>query len=86
MNKDSLVNTAALFQPTGAVDIYYSTMYPYWSVELSDDYVVAMIATGNGSELTVNFSDVPGLGSAEYAWIEFWSGSTGMGTSVIKGL
>jgi hypothetical protein len=45
--------------------------------------VVALVVPGSSTQtLSVNFSDVPGLGSGSFSWTEFYSGRTGSGTSV----
>jgi alpha-galactosidase len=48
--------------------------------------VVGLVAADGAETLTVNFSDVPGLGEGSFAWTELYSGRTGAGTSVSEEL
>ena len=82
INQDSFGIPATIFQPTGASAPVSGTLYPYWSGELSDGYVIGLVATSGAETLTVNFSDVPGLGAGTYSWKEAYTGATGSGTSV----
>lgn len=82
INQDSLGLAAAYFQPTGQAAPVSGTLYPYYSGKLSDGYVVAMIAVNGAATMTVNFSDVPGLGAGTYAWKELYTGTSGTGSSV----
>jgi alpha-galactosidase len=44
------------------------------------------VAANGAATLSVNFSDVPGLGSGTFSWTELYSGRTGNGTSVSASL
>jgi alpha-galactosidase len=82
INQDSLGVAATTFQPSGQAAPVSGTLYPYWSGVLSDGYVVALVAANGAATLTVNFSDVPGLGAGTYSWTEAYTGASGTGTSV----
>lgn len=82
LSQDSLGAAATYFQPSGQSAPVSGTLYPYWSGELSDGYVVALVAVSGAETLSVNLADVPGLGSGSYSWKELWTGTTGTGTSV----
>lgn len=40
------------------------------------------MAANGAATLSVDFTDVPGLGSGPYSWKELYTGKTGYGTSV----
>jgi hypothetical protein len=82
INQDSLGIAATTFRPSGQAAPVSGTLYPYWSGVLSDGYVVALVAANGAATLTVNFSDVPGLGAGTYSWTEAYTGASGTGTSV----
>lgn len=84
INQDELGRAATYFQPPGAPSPVDGELYPYWAGPLSDGVVVGLTnAMGNGMEtLAVEFKDVPGLGSGEWAWQEMYTGETGVGTGV----
>ena len=44
--------------------------------------VIGLVAASGAATLSVNFKDVPGLGSGDYSWKELYTGKTGTGTSV----
>ena len=44
--------------------------------------VIGIVAADSAATLSVNFSEVPGLGTGTFSWTEFYSGRTGSGTSV----
>jgi alpha-galactosidase len=41
-----------------------------------------LVAATGAATLSVNFKDVPGLGSESYSWKELFTGKTGTGTTV----
>ena len=43
---------------------------------------MGLVASNGAATLSVNFSDVPGLGAGTYSWKECYTGVTGTGTSV----
>ncbi|PVI05616.1 glycoside hydrolase family 27 protein [Periconia macrospinosa] len=86
INQDSLGKAATTFQPSGAAAPVNGQLYPYWAGPLSDGVVVALVAPSGAQTYSVNFSDVPGLGSGTFSWTELYSGRTGSGTSVSEDL
>ncbi len=82
INQDSFGLAATTFRPTGASAPVAGTLYPYWSGELSDGYVIGLVATSGAATLTVSFSYVPGLGAGAYSWKEAYTGASGTGKSV----
>ena len=86
INQDSLGKAATTFQPKGAAAPVKGQLYPYWAGPLSDGVVVALVAPNGAQTYSVNFSDVPGLGSGTFSWTELYSGRTGSGTSVSASL
>ncbi|TAQ83898.1 hypothetical protein B7494_g7776 [Chlorociboria aeruginascens] len=82
INQDPLGTPASYFQPTGASAPVSNSLYPYWSGPLSEGYVIGLVASSGPATLSVNFSDVPGLGSGTYSWKECYTGATGTGTSI----
>ncbi len=82
INQDSLGIPASYFTPTGQSAPVSGTLYPYWSGPLSDGYVIGIVAVSDSATITVNFSDVPGLGAGTYSWKECYTGATGIGSSV----
>lgn len=57
-------------------------LYPYWSGQLSDGFVVGLVAADGATTLSVNLKDVPGLSDAEYNWQEMYTNTSGKGTRV----
>jgi len=82
INQDSLGKPASYFQPSGASAPQSGSLYPYWAGPLSDGVVIGLVASNGAATLTVNFANVPNLGSGTYSWKECYSGKTGSGTSV----
>lgn len=44
--------------------------------------MIGIVAVNGAATMTVNFSDVPGLGAGTYSWKECYTGTTGTGSSV----
>ena len=44
--------------------------------------VIGFSAANGAGTFSVNFSDVPGLGSGSFSWEEMYSGQTGQGESI----
>ncbi|KAL5353601.1 hypothetical protein ACLOAV_001638 [Pseudogymnoascus australis] len=86
INQDSLGKAATTFRPSGAASPVSGQLYPYWAGPLSDGVVVGLVAPNGAQTLSVNFSDVPGLGSGTFSWTELYSGRTGSGVSVSANL
>lgn len=86
INQDPLGLAAAPFQPSGQPAPSSGSLYPYYSGKLSDGYVIGLIAVNGAATLSVNFSDVPGLGAGMYAWKEAYTGRSGLGSSVTASL
>ncbi|KFZ04060.1 hypothetical protein V502_10442 [Pseudogymnoascus sp. VKM F-4520 (FW-2644)] len=86
INQDFLGKAATTFRPSGAASPVSGQLYPYWAGALSDGVVVALVAPDGAQTLSVNFSDVPGLGSGTFSWTELYSGHTGSGVSVSANL
>jgi len=82
INQDSLGKAATTFRPSGANAPVDGQIYPYWAGPLSDGIVIGLVAANGAATLSVNFKDVPGLGSGSYSWKELYTGKTGTGTSV----
>ncbi|OAQ63714.1 alpha-galactosidase [Pochonia chlamydosporia 170] len=82
INQDPLGKAAGYFIPTGKRPPRSGELYPYWSGLLSDGVVIGLVAANGAETLSVNFTDVPGLGAGAYDWIEYYSGKTGTSTSV----
>ncbi|KAK2026310.1 alpha-galactosidase [Colletotrichum zoysiae] len=82
VNQDSLGVAATTFTPRGTTNPGSGNMPPYWAGALSDGTVVALVASTAATTMSVNFSDVPGLGSGTFAWKELFTGKQGTGTSV----
>lgn len=82
VNQDPLGKAATTFQPPGAPSPSKTQIYPYWAGPLSDGVVIGLVAANGAATLSVNFKDVPGLGSGSYNWKELYSGKTGSGNSV----
>lgn len=82
INQDKLGKAATTFRPPGAAAPVSGQIYPYWAGPLSNGVVIGLIASNGAATLSVNFKDVPGLGSGSYSWKEMYSGRTGTGTSV----
>jgi hypothetical protein len=82
INQDSLGIPATYFTPSGQSAPVSNALYPYWSGQISTGYVIGLVASNGAATLSVNFSDVPGLGAGTYSWKECYTGATGTGTSV----
>ncbi len=82
INQDRLGKAATTFTPTGASPPVAGNLYSYWAGQLSDGVALGLVATNGSTTLSVKFSDVPGLGSGEWNWVEYYSGKTGTGTAV----
>jgi len=82
INQDSLGIGATPFTPTGQSAPVVGTLYPYWSGRLSNGVAIGLIATTSATTLSVQLSQVPGLGSGSYSWKAAYSGNTGTGTSI----
>jgi hypothetical protein len=82
INQDKLGKAATTFRPSGSPNPVSGQIYPYWAGPLSDGVVIGLAAASGAATLSVNFQDVPGLGSGTYSWKEMYSGRTGSGTSV----
>jgi alpha-galactosidase len=44
--------------------------------------VIGLVASNGAATLSVNFSDVPGLGAGTYSWKELYTNTSGTGSSV----
>lgn len=86
INQDSLGKAATTFTPSGQAKPISGQLYPFWAGTLSDGVVVALVAPNGAQTLSVNFADVPGLGSGTWSWKELLSGKTGSGASVSASL
>ncbi|KAI3321477.1 glycoside hydrolase family 27 protein [Xylariaceae sp. AK1471] len=86
VNQDSLGKAATTFVPSGKSGPSSGKLYRYWAGTLSDGVVIGLVAPDGAETLSVNFSDVPGLGSGTFKWTELFSGKTGSGTSVSASL
>lgn len=86
INQDSLGKAATTFTPSGQAKPISGQLYPFWAGPLSDGVVVALVAPNSAQTLSVNFADVPGLGSGTWSWKELLSGKTGSGASVSASL
>ncbi|KAM3072581.1 hypothetical protein ACMFMG_009374 [Clarireedia jacksonii] len=82
INQDSLGIPAKYFTPSGKSAPVSGQLYPYWSGKISTGYVIGLVASTGAATLSVNFSDVPGLGAGTYSWKECYTNATGTGTSV----
>ncbi len=82
MSQDSLGKAATTFQPSGAPAPVSGTLYPYWAGPLSDGVVIGLVAADGATNFSVNFADVPGLGSGTWSWTELYSQTTGTGNNV----
>jgi alpha-galactosidase len=82
VNQDSLGKAATTFVPSGKAGPSNGKLYRYWAGPLSDGVVIGLVAPDGAETVSVNFSDVPGLGSGTFKWTELFSGATGTGTSV----
>ena len=86
INQDSLGKAATTFTPSGQAKPISGQLYPFWAGPLSDGVVVALVAPNGAQTLSVNFADVPGLGSGTWSWTELLSGKKGSGASVSASL
>ncbi|KAN0112209.1 glycoside hydrolase family 27 protein [Hyaloscypha variabilis] len=82
INQDSLGIPATYFTPPGKSAPISNQLYQYWSGKISMGYVIGLVASNGAATLSVNFSDVPGLGAGPYPWKECYTNATGTGTSV----
>lgn len=79
INQDSLGIPAT---PSGKSAPVSGQLYPHWSGKISTGYVIGLVASNGAATLSVNFSEVPGLGAGMYSWKECYKNATGTGTSV----
>jgi alpha-galactosidase len=86
IHQDSLGKAATTFTPKGKSGPQRGKLYKYWAGPLSDGVVIGLVAADGAETLTVNFDDVPGLGSGSFSWTELYSRETGRGTSVSHSL
>ncbi|KAH6627708.1 glycoside hydrolase superfamily [Chaetomium tenue] len=86
INQDPLGKAATTFTPKGQAGPVSGKLYKYFAGPLSDGVVVGLVAADGAATLSVNFSDVPGLGEGSFEWTELYSGKTGTGTSVSQQL
>jgi alpha-galactosidase len=82
INQDPLGQAATPFQPAGAAAPNSRQLSPYWAGMLSDGVVIGLVAVNGAATLSVNLSDVPGLGPGSWKWTEVYSGTSGTGASV----
>ncbi|KAK2763932.1 hypothetical protein FQN54_009551 [Arachnomyces sp. PD_36] len=82
INQDSLGLAATTFQPPGAPEPSTDSLYPYWVGELSDGYVVGLVAVDAAESLSVEFADIEAIGAGTFAWTELYTGESGTGTGV----
>lgn len=82
INQDELGAAATTFVPPGAPEPVNGEVYPYWAGPLSDGVAIGLTAGHGAATVSVNFSDVPGLGEGSFDWEEMYSGQTGTGESV----
>ncbi|PQE34009.1 hypothetical protein CJF32_00002885 [Rutstroemia sp. NJR-2017a WRK4] len=82
INQDSLGIPAKYFTPSGKSAPVSGQLYPYWSGKISTGYVIGLVASSGAATLSVNFSDVPGLGAGTYSWKELYTNTSGTGSSV----
>ncbi|KAK3387325.1 glycoside hydrolase superfamily [Podospora didyma] len=82
INQDDLGKAATTFRPPGAAAPVKGKIYPYWTGRLKDGVVIGLCAGTSAGTYSVNFKDVPGLGSAAYAWKEMYTNQSSNGTSV----
>jgi len=86
INQDPPGKAATTFTPKGLPAAVSNKLYKYWAGPLSDGIVIALVAADGAATLSVDFADVPGLGSGNYTWTELYSGNTGSGSSVSQKL
>jgi alpha-galactosidase len=79
INQDSLGQAAAPFTSSTGSNGQLPT---FWAGPLSDGVVVGLINSNDAATISVDFSDVPGLGAGTWAWTEFYTGASGTGSSV----
>jgi alpha-galactosidase len=82
INQDKLGKAATIFRPSGSAAPVSGVIYPYWAGPVTNGVVIGLVASSGAATLSVNFSDVPGLGSGSFSWKEMYSGKTGTGSSV----
>ncbi|KAH7064786.1 glycoside hydrolase superfamily [Macrophomina phaseolina] len=82
VNQDSLGRAASTFTPSGETAPTNGKLYPYWAGQLSDGFIVALVAADGAGTLSASFADVPDLGAGTYSWTELYSGKTGQGDGV----
>ncbi|KXJ87062.1 alpha-galactosidase [Microdochium bolleyi] len=82
INQDSLGKAATTFVPSGKPGPVNGQLYRYWAGQLSDGVVIGLIAPDGAETLSVNFAQVPGLGSGNWRWTELFRGTSGTGSSV----
>jgi len=81
LNQDPPGWAATTFTPAGQPGPVSGKLYKYFAGPLSDGVVVGLVATDGAETLTVNFTDVPGLGQGTFSWTELYSGRNGTGTT-----
>ncbi|KAH8890710.1 glycoside hydrolase [Thozetella sp. PMI_491] len=86
INQDPLGSAATTFTPKHQMAANSTKLSKYFAGPLSDGIVVGIVAADGPETLTVNFTDVPGLGVGSFAWTELYSGRDGVGTSVSQKL
>lgn len=79
INQDPPGWAATTFTPAGQPGPVSGKLYKFFAGPLSDGVVVGLVAADGAETLTVNFSDVPGLGPGTFSWTELYSGRTGTG-------
>lgn len=82
MLKDSLGKGGTTFSPPGVGAARDGTLHSHWYGQLSDGMAVGLVAAGGAATMSLDFKNVPGLGSGAYVWEEMFTGKTGNGTSV----
>ncbi len=82
MHQDSLGKAATIFTPPGAPHPAPGQLYPYWVGQLSDGVALGLVAASGDAKLSVDFANVPNLGSGTWYWTEMYSGRTGSGKGV----
>lgn len=78
INQDSLGTAAAPFESSTGTNGQLAT---FWAGPLSDGVVIGLVNPNDATTLTVNFPEVPGLGMGSWSWVEFYSGTSGTGSS-----
>lgn len=79
ISQDSLGLAAAPFSSSTGSN---GELASFWAGPLSDGVVVGLLNPNDAATLSVDFSDVPGLGAGTWSWTEFYTGQTGTSSSV----